>query len=201
MKSLTVEKIRGIYAITLNSPINLDQIKKTIIQHNVSILQYRNKRNPTYSTANNDLKLIEATQLRQLCLQYHTLFIINDDINLAQKVGADGIHLGKNDGSIKAARQQLGDKSIIGVSCYNDINLANTAQQQGANYVAFGALFASNTKPHAPHCSLDIITKAKQILNIPIVGIGGIDFNNQQQVFDAGCDAVAMISALFETSK
>jgi thiamine-phosphate pyrophosphorylase len=201
MKSLTVEKIRGIYAITADSPINFDQIKKTIIQHNVSILQYRNKRNPTYSTISNDLKLIEATQLRQLCLHHHTLFIINDDINLAQKVDADGVHIGKNDGSIKTARQQLGDKSIIGVSCYNDINLANTAQQQGADYVAFGALFASNTKPNAPICSLDIITQARQILNIPIVGIGGIDFNNQQQAFDAGCDAVAMISALFETSK
>ncbi len=201
MKSLTVEKIRGIYAITADSPINIDQIKKIIIQHNVSILQYRNKRNPPYNTINRDLKLIEATQLRQLCLQYHTLFIINDDINLAQKVGADGVHLGKNDGSIKTARKQLGDKSIIGVSCYNDINLAKIAQKQGADYVAFGALFASNTKPNAIYCPLDIITQASKIIDIPIVGIGGIDFNNQQQVFDAGGDAVAMIGALFETSK
>ncbi|WP_428095729.1 thiamine phosphate synthase [Candidatus Thioglobus sp.] len=193
MMSHTVEKIRGIYAITADSAINLEQIEKIIIQHKVSILQYRHK------TTDNALKLIEATKLRQLCLQYHTLFIINDDINLAQKVNADGVHLGKTDDSIQAARQLLGAHAIIGVSCYNDIKLAQQAQTQGANYVAFGALFVSTTKSDAPHCSLDIITQARQQLTLPIVGIGGIDFNNQQQAFAAGCDAVAMINSLFES--
>ncbi|CAC9581956.1 Thiamin-phosphate pyrophosphorylase (EC 2.5.1.3) [uncultured Gammaproteobacteria bacterium] len=190
--SYTVEKIRGIYAITPDGPIDLDQIRKTISQYNISILQYRRK------TADGALKLIETTKLRQLCLQHHTLFIINDDINLAQKVNADGVHLGKNDSSIQAAKNLLGDDAIIGISCYNDINLAKSAQHQGASYVAFGALFASSTKPDAPTCSLDVITQAKTVIDIPIVGIGGIDFDNQEQALKAGCDAVAMINAIFQ---
>ncbi|MDC9726517.1 MAG: thiamine phosphate synthase [Candidatus Thioglobus sp.] len=195
MMSHTVEKISGIYAITPDAPINLDHIKKIIATNDIGILQYRRK------TASNATKLNEASQLRQLCLQHHTLFIINDDINLAQKVSANGVHLGKEDNSIAIARAQLGADAIIGVSCYNDIDLAKSAQQQGASYVAFGALFNSDTKPNAPHCSLDTITQAKQQLNMPIVGIGGINFSNQQQAFDAGCDAVAMINALFDISR
>ncbi len=189
--SNSVEKIRGIYAITPDVSLNLDQVEKVITQHRISILQYRRK------TADDDLKLKEATKLRQLCLQHHTLFIINDDINLAQKVGADGVHLGKNDTSIGQARQLLKDDAIIGVSCYDDINLAINAQEKGATYVAFGALFTSSTKPDAPHCSLDTITQAQQTLTVPIVGIGGVDFNNQEDALKAGCTAVAMVSALF----
>lgn len=189
--SNSVEKIRGIYAITPDVSLNLDQVEKVITQHYISILQYRRK------TADDDLKLKEATKLRQLCLQHHTLFIINDDINLAQKVGADGVHLGKNDNSIGQARQLLKDDAIIGVSCYDDINLAINAQEKGATYVAFGALFTSSTKPDAPHCSLDTITQAQQTLKVPIVGIGGVDFNNQEDALKAGCTAVAMVSALF----
>ncbi|RUM78992.1 MAG: hypothetical protein DSZ14_04705 [Candidatus Thioglobus sp.] len=98
------------------------------------------------------------------------------------------------------ARQQLGNDAMIGVSCYNDIELAKTAQSQGADYVAFGALFSSQTKPNAPQCPLDVITQAKQVITIPIVCIGGIDFSNQHQAFDAGCDAVAMINALFQSA-
>lgn len=184
------KKINGIYAITTNKTLNFSVIERIIVQNKISILQYRHK------TADTALKLSQAKQLQQLCWQYHTLFIINDDIDLTNKINADGVHLGKNDHSIHTARQQLGKNAIIGVSCYNDINLAQQAQNQGADYVAFGALFPSNTKPDAPHCPLDIIKQAKQHLTIPIVGIGGIDFDNQQQAFTAGCDAVAMIDAL-----
>ncbi|BBB23248.1 thiamine-phosphate pyrophosphorylase [Abyssogena phaseoliformis symbiont OG214] len=186
-------KISNIYAITLNTSLNYTLIKRVIIEHRISILQYRRKIN------DDNIKLKEAYALRLLCLEHNTLFIINDDINLAEKVHADGVHLGKNDSSIQQARQQLGDATIIGVSCYDNIDLALQAQNQGANYVAFGALFDSNTKPDAPHCPLSLITKAKQILHIPIIGIGGIDFHNQQQAFDAGCNAVAMINTLFKS--
>lgn len=189
--SNSVGKIHGVYAITPNTPIDLNQIGRSLTQHKIGILQYRRK------NINAGLKLNEATALRRLCSQHHTLFIINDDINLVQKVKADGVHLGKEDVSITTARQQLGDSAIIGISCYNDINLAIKAQTQGVSYVAFGALFPSRTKPGAPYCSLEVISQARQILDIPIVGIGGINFSNQQQAFDAGCDAVAMISALF----
>ena len=172
--------------------MDIGTVEKIIVQHNIKLLQYRHK------TADVQTQLNESVQLQQLCLKHHTLFIINDDINLAKKISADGVHLGKNDGSIQQARKQLGVNAVIGVSCYNNIDLAQNAQNQGTNYVAFGALFPSNTKPDAPQCALDIITQAKQILNIPIVGIGGIDFDNQQQVFDAGYDSVAMISTLFK---
>ncbi len=188
------KKISSIYAITPNKTLDINKVEQVIISHKVSILQYRHK------TANTSIKLDEAKQLQQLCSRHNTLFIINDDINLAQKVGADGVHLGKNDKPVEWARHQLGDNAIIGVSCYGNIALALGAQKQGANYVAFGALFPSSTKPNATHCSLDVISQAKQMLNIPIVGIGGIDFSNQRQALEAGCDATAMISALFQST-
>ncbi len=181
----------NIYTITPNTSLN-PTLERVIIEHQVSILQYRRKIN------DDNVKLKEAYALRLLCLKHNILFIINDDINLAERIHANGVHLGKNDGSIQQARQQLGNAAIIGISCYDDIDLALQAQNQGANYVAFGSLFNSNTKPNAPHCPLSLITKAKQILHIPIVGIGGIDFHNQQRAFDAGCDAVAMINTLFK---
>jgi len=188
------QKISGIYAITPNKTLDLNLIGKIIVQHDIQILQYRHK------TTDASIKLNEAKQLQQLCLRHNTLFIINDDINLAQKIDADGVHLGKNDTSVLAAREKLGNDAIIGVSCYNDIELAKTAQNNGADYVAFGALFSSQTKPNAPQCSFDVITQAKQILTIPVVGIGGVDLNNQQKAFNAGCDAVAMINALFQSA-
>ena len=187
------QKISGIYAITPNKILEFDAVEKAMVMHKISILQYRRK------TTDASIKLNEAKQLQQLCLRHNTLFIINDDINLAQKINADGVHLGTDDASILTARQQLGDDAVIGVSCYNDIKLAKTAQNKGANYVAFGALFPSSTKPNALYCSLEIISQAKKVLTIPVVGIGGIDFNNQHQAFDAGCDAVAMINALFQS--
>lgn len=185
------KKINGIYAITPNKTLDFNAVAAVIIQHKISILQYRHK------TTDTALKLTQAKRLQQLCWQYHTLFIINDDIDLAKKINADGVHLGKNDPAIAHARRQLGSKAIIGASCYNQIDLAQHAQNQGANYVAFGALFPSKTKPNAPHCPLAVIQQARQILSIPIIGIGGIDFDNQAAALAAGCDAVAMMNALF----
>jgi len=194
IKKNLYKKISGIYAITPDKALDLNLAEQAIEQHQINILQYRHKITDAL------IKLNEAKQLQQLCLRHNTLFIINDDINLAEKLNADGVHLGKNDASIQYARQQLGSNAIIGMSCYDDINLAKQAQDQGANYVAFGALFPSSTKPNAINCSLDTITQAKQVLNIPVVGIGGVNFKNQQQAFDAGCDAVAMINALFQSA-
>ncbi len=186
-------RLQGIYAITPNQVLHLDIAGQIISDSQINILQYRRKIPDAL------IKLGEAKQLQQLCLRHDTLFIINDDINLAEKVGADGVHLGKNDNTIGYARKQLGDDAVIGMSCYDDINLAKQAQNLGADYVAFGALFPSSTKPNTVLCSLDTIIQAKQVLNIPIVGIGGINFFNQQFAFNAGCDAVAMISALWKS--
>ena len=185
------QRIQGLYGITPNNNLNITLIERVITEHQVNILQYRHKTN------DNQLKLDEAQQLLDLCLTHNTLFIVNDDINLCEKVGADGVHLGQNDSSINTARGQLGEKAIIGVSCYNKLQLAFEAQAMGANYVSFGALFNSITKPNAIHCPLSVIKSAKGKLNLPIVGIGGITFENQRLAFKAGCDAVAMLNGLF----
>ena len=185
------QRIQGLYGITPNNNLDIALIERVITDHQVNILQYRHKTN------DDQLKLNEAQKLLDLCLTHNTLFIVNDDINLCEKVGADGVHLGRNDTSINTAREQLGEKAIIGVSCYNQLKLAFKAEAMGANYVAFGALFNSITKPTSSHCPLSIIKSAKEKLKLPIVGIGGITFKNKKLAFAAGCDAVAMLNGLF----
>jgi thiamine-phosphate pyrophosphorylase len=185
------QRIQGLYGITPNNNLNIALIERVITEHQVNILQYRHKTN------DEQLKLDEAQQLLDICLTHNTLFIVNDDINLCEKVGADGVHLGRNDTSINTAREQLGEKAIIGVSCYNQLKLAFEAETMGANYVAFGALFNSITKPTSSHCPLSVIKSAKEKLKLPIVGIGGITFENKKLAFAAGCDAVAMLNGLF----
>ena len=150
------QRIQGLYGITPNNNLNITLIERVITKQQVNILQYRHKTN------DNQLKLYEAQQLRDLCLTHNTLFIVNDDINLCEKVGASGVHLGQNDTSIKTAREQLGENAIIGVSCYNKLQLAFEAEAMGADYVAFGALFNSISKPTARHCPLSIIKSAKE---------------------------------------
>ena len=185
------QRIQGLYGITPNNNLNIALIERVITEHQVNILQYRHKTN------DDQLKLNEAQQLLDICLTHNTLFIVNDDINLCEKVGADGVHLGQNDTPINTAREQLGEKAIIGVSCYNQLQLAFDAEEMGADYVSFGALFNSITKPTAIHCPLSVIKNAKEKLKLPIVGIGGITFENKKLAFVAGCDAVAMLNGLF----
>ena len=185
------QRIKGLYGITPNNKLDIEFIENIITAHQVKILQYRHK------TQDDQLKLDEAQQLRELCLTHNTLFIVNDDINLCEKVYADGVHLGQLDKSISEARYKLGKQAIIGISCYNKIGLAVDSEKSGASYVAFGALFPSITKPEAEHCKLSVIKSAKRRINIPIVGIGGITFENQNLAFNAGCDAVAMLNGLF----
>ena len=185
------QRIQGLYGITPNNNLDIALIERVITDHQVNILQYRHKTN------DEQLKLDEAQQLLDICLTHNTLFIVNDDINLCKKVGADGVHLGQKDTPINTAREQLGEKAIIGVSCYNQLKLAFEAEAMGANYVAFGALFNSITKPTSSHCPLSIIKSAKEKLKLPIVGIGGITFKNKKLAFAAGCDAVAMLNGIF----
>jgi len=120
------KKINGIYAITPNEPVNLTLIEKVIIKYKVSVIQYRHK------TTDEIIKYKEAKDIQQLCSIHNTLFILNDDINLAEKIGADGVHLGKNDESVLTARKILGNRAIIGASCYDDVNLAIQAQEDGS---------------------------------------------------------------------
>ena len=185
------QRIKGLYGITPDKALNITLIENAIKKHKVNILQYRRK------TQDEKRKLDEATQLLELCLQHNTLFIVNDDVNLCKKIGANGVHLGQNDVDVHSARSELGDKFIIGVSCYNNLELAIEAENNGADYIALGAIFKSSTKPDAAYCSLSTIQNIKRNINIPIVGIGGVTFENQQSVFDAGCDSIAMIEGLF----
>ena len=185
------QRIKGLYGITPDKDLDITLIENAIKKHKVNILQYRRKNKDEKN------KLDEATKLLELCIQHNTLFIVNDDVNLCKIIGADGVHLGQNDVDVRYARNQLGKKSIIGVSCYNNLELAIEAENNGADYIALGAIFKSSTKPDAAYCSLSTIQNIKRNINIPIVGIGGVTFENQQSVLDAGCDSIAMIEGLF----
>ena len=112
------QRIKGLYGITPDKDLNIALIENAIKKHKVNILQYRRK------IQDEKRKLDEATQLLELCLQHNTLFIVNDDVNLCKKIGADGVHLGQNDVDVSSARHLLGKKFIIGVSCHNDLELA-----------------------------------------------------------------------------
>lgn len=183
----------GLYVITDCENISsAELLKKTecILDIGIALLQYRNK------TPDIKQKRELALKLQLLCQNYKTPFIVNDDLLLAKEVAADGIHLGRNDVDINLARDSIGDK-IIGISCYNDFKRAVFAEQAGANYIAFGSFFPSSTKPDAVKADIDLITKSRETLSIPIVAIGGITPENGGILIDAKVDYLAVISGLY----
>jgi thiamine-phosphate pyrophosphorylase len=187
------KQIRGLYAITpeeFDSPELLRKVRLAL-QGGAQVLQYRNK------IADPTLKLHQAKALRDLCSEFKVTYIVNDDAQLALQVNADGVHLGGDDGSVALARSILGETKIIGVSCYNDIALAKEAARQGADYVAFGTFFLSNTKPGAKKAEIKLLSEARAALDLPIVAIGGITQSNGALLISAGADALAVISALW----
>ena len=186
-------QIEGLYAITpdeLDTAELLGKVRLALLG-GTQVLQYRNK------TADAKLKLRQAQALRQLTREFKTTFIVNDDAHLAAQVEADGVHLGGEDGSVAAARALLGGTGIIGVSCYNHGSLAHEAVRQGADYVAFGAFFPSGVKPDAVKADMQLLQTARRELNVPIVAIGGIMQQNSAALIEAGADALAVISALW----
>ncbi len=185
--------IRGLYAVTPDIADTDLLIKKVeaALQGGVSILQYRNKK------ANHKLQTQQARAILPLCRQYNVPLIINDSVKLCLTLDADGVHLGADDGNLAEVRARLGENKILGASCYNRFDLALAAQNQGADYVAFGACFASNTKPNAPVANLSLFSQARAELNVPCVAIGGINLQNANQVIQAGTDAIAVIQAIF----
>jgi thiamine-phosphate pyrophosphorylase len=185
--------MKGLYAITASDSHNLLENVILALQGGVRILQYRNKKADTAQ------QLLEANALSSLCKEYQVCFIINDNIQLAKKVRADGVHLGRDDGSIAEAREVLGEKAIIGVTCYQDIERALEAEKSGANYVAFGSFFASTTKPDAPKADIELLQQARQQLLLPICCIGGITLQNASVLIENGADMLAVISSLFAT--
>lgn len=185
--------INGLYAITPDAS-DTDGLLVRVeacIAGGARVVQYRNK---TPGVPH----LPMALALASLCRRHGVPLIVNDDVGLALAAGADGVHLGDDDGDIAAARRQLGANRIIGASCYGALQRALAAQKAGADYVAFGSMFASPTKPHAPHAPLSLLSDAAAQLHIPIVAIGGITLQNAPQAIAAGADAIAVISAVFD---
>lgn len=142
-------------------------------------------------------RLALAREAVKTAHMHQARLIINDDPLLAKVIGADGVHLGKDDASVENARALLGQKAIIGVSCYDDIDSAVLAEKAGADYVSFGACFRSPTKPKEPLVRLSLFGQAKQRLNIPLVAIGGIDIHNMDLPLSAGADMISVVSAVF----
>lgn len=186
-------EISGLYAITPEEPDTAELLRKVrlALDGGAGVLQYRNK------SGDPAARLAQASALRKLTREYGVPLIINDDAMLCAEVAADGVHLGGEDGSVAAARAIVGREKIIGVSCYNRVNLAHEAMSLGADYVAFGAFFASTVKPSAPVATLDLLRQARREIKLPIVAIGGITAENGASVLSAGADALAVISALF----
>lgn len=187
--------IAGLYAIT---PDETDTGKlltecEAALAGGAKLMQYRNKH------VSGEIAVRQASALVTLCHRYQAQLIINDDVQLALQLDADGVHLGIDDGDIAAARQQLGSEKIIGASCYNNLVLARQAARLGADYVAFGACFPSTTKPDAPRAELTLFNAAHE-LNLPIVAIGGITLENASNIIAAGADAIAVIGALWNTT-
>jgi thiamine-phosphate pyrophosphorylase len=185
---------RGLYAITQTDNKSCETIVKEVIaaiRGGAVLVQYRDK-NPL------DADFL-AKELLKVCHHYKVPLLINDDVELAFRVGADGVHLGKEDGAIAQARKRLGNDAIIGVSCYNFVEQALDAQGQGATYVAFGRFFPSSSKPLAAPAHIETLQQARLLLAIPIVAIGGILPENGAQLLTAGADLLAVIGGLFES--
>ena len=182
-----------IYAISddILMPENLAlEYAREILECGVKFFQFRSKK----AVKNEKL----ASEILNLCEKFGTKFIVNDDVKFAKKIGANAVHLGKEDEGIKEAFEILGKDAYVGVSCYNDINLAINAAKNGASYVAFGSVFASPTKPNAPKCDLEVVKEAKQILNLPVCVIGGINDTNIGLLSYANPDLIAIISAIYK---
>jgi len=187
-------KLTGLYAITDSSmaaEMDLYRQVELALKGGANLVQYRDK------TADREKRLAEARELLELCRRHSACFIINDDVELAAETGADGVHLGRDDQGIDSARARLGPAAIIGVSCYNRLDLALAAQDAGVDYVAFGRFFPSLTKPQALPADIELLAAAKQALQIPIVAIGGITPENSAALIAAGADMLAVIRGLF----
>lgn len=195
-KSVLNDKFGRLYAITPDEPDTAELLRKVrlVLEGGASVLQYRNK------VADGNLRLEQACALRELTNEFSVPLIINDDVDLVQQVVADGVHLGGEDTSVCEARARLGSGKLIGASCYNRLALAHEAVQQGADYVAFGSFFSSLVKPEARAAEPDLLRQARREIAVPLVAIGGITLQNGTQLLEAGADALAVISALFDAT-
>ncbi len=183
----------GLYAITdskLTPPDTLIASVEAALRGGVVLVQYREKSAPMAE------RLRQAQDLQALCANAGVPLLINDDVDLARRVGAAGVHMGQSDGSHREARQVLGDNAIIGITCHADLELAQKAYDSGATYLAFGRFYHSGTKPNAPAASPSVLTSAKRFQR-PLTGIGGITVDNGAPLIQAGADNLAVVGGLF----
>lgn len=185
-------RLRGLYVLTPSEPDTSRLVTRVAasLAGGAGLVQYRAKDAPWA------LALEQSLALRALCDAHAATFIVNDSPRLAAEVGADGVHIGRDDGGVAAARALL-PSGIVGVSCYDQPARAHAAAAQGADYVAIGSVFASTTKPHAPHVPLEALGQARAA-GVPVVAIGGITAENAAAAIAAGADMVAVISAVFD---
>ncbi|GAM29710.1 putative thiamin-phosphate pyrophosphorylase [Acinetobacter calcoaceticus] len=187
--------MRGLYLITNDDPIQLllEKLDVALATKQVAILQYRRKKiEKTNQPA-------EVEKIKLLCEKYQVPFVINDDLELAAQFGL-GVHLGQSDGEITDAKSQLPEGVIIGRTCLNSLELAQKAITDGATYIAFGAVYATSTKPEAGNVGIEVIKQAAAQYNLPICAIGGLTVENSKPVIEAGADLCAVISDILGRS-
>ncbi|MEQ1160045.1 thiamine phosphate synthase [Acinetobacter calcoaceticus] len=187
--------MRGLYLITNDDPIQLllEKLDVALATKQVAILQYRRKK---IEKANQPA---EVEQIKLLCEKYQVPFVINDDLELAAQFGL-GVHLGQSDGEITDAKSQLPQNVIIGRTCLNSLELAQKAIADGATYIAFGAVYATSTKPEAGNVGIEVIKQAAAQYDLPICAIGGLTVENSKPVIEAGADLCAVISDILGRS-
>ncbi len=188
------EALRGLYAITDPGLCPDEALAAQVSQAlagGCRVIQYRDKR------PERALRVTLARQLLELCHAHGACLLINDDIALAREIGADGVHLGRDDADPSAARTLLGEQAIIGVSCYNRLELARDAAARGVDYIAFGRFFPSQTKPQAVQAKPELLRQARDAIDLPLVAIGGITPENGAPLIEAGADMLAVIHGIF----
>ena len=187
--------LRGLYAIT-------DAVRcarhggvvaavALALEGGARVVQYRDK------SQDGARRIAEASALVVLCHSHGALLIVNDDVALAAESGADGVHLGRDDDALGEARARLGARALIGVSCYDSLDRARAATAAGADYLAFGAMHASSTKPTATLAPLALLGQARRELGVPVCSIGGIGPQHARELVAAGADLIAVVSGVF----
>lgn len=186
-------RLAGLYAITPDEPdeARLLGMAKAALIGGARFLQYRDK--------SGDAPRRErlAGLLAALCREHHACLLVNDDLELALRISAGGVHLGGEDGDLAAARRAMPDGMLLGASCYADLECARAAVAAGADYVAFGAVYPSPTKPQARQAPLDLFSRCRAELGVPSCAIGGITLENAQPLLVAGASMLAVITDLF----
>ena len=194
LTALQQASLRGLYAVTPDDCLlpRMSALVREALAGGVKVVQYRNKVAPP------PLFRAQAAELLRICRAAGALLIVNDNPEIAADIGADGVHVGREDGGAARARAIVGPDKIIGVSCYDDLSIAERAVAEGADYIAFGAMFPSSVKPGAVAAPLSLLAEAKARFAVPVCAIGGIKTNNVETLIAAGADMAAVITDLFD---